>query len=106
MNCGLMDIFQAGTHLKCWIIGTFEHLKVMNKKFAFTVGPKGQKRMVIRMADKYSDATIVSANFLVGIVLKTKICGGNTAMGNRPMSSFHKSMMYVQRPLNAGWIRY
>jgi hypothetical protein len=85
---------------------TFEHLKVMNKKFAFSAVQKGPKKMVTRMINKCSNASIVIVNLLVVIGSEMMICGKNTRKGNKPMNNFQKSMGYAQRRLNASLTKF
>lgn len=58
-----MDISQAATYIQVNIYRTFEDLKAMNKKFAFTVDPKGPRKMDTKTEFKSLNAMIVSVSF-------------------------------------------
>jgi len=53
----------AITPFKCSNSLALEHLKAMNKKFAFSVVQKGQRKMAKTGVFKIFGATIVSGNF-------------------------------------------
>jgi hypothetical protein len=81
---------------------TFGHLKAMNKKFAFTVVQKGPRKMAIEMADKSSNATIVSDSFYLVTGLTIQIYGLNIQRGSRPINSCRIGMVYPQKRLSVG----
>jgi len=58
-----MDIFQAGISGVIGNDATLVDLKAMNKKFAFSVGQKGPKKMEPGMGFKYSNVMVAIDNF-------------------------------------------
>jgi hypothetical protein len=58
-----MDKFQADTYINNNKHSTLVHLKVMNKKFAFTAVRKGPRRMERETTFKSLNATIAIVSF-------------------------------------------
>jgi len=62
-----MDKNNAVIYLKAYNVIALEHLKAMNKKFAFIVVQNGPKKMGIIKVFKTIGVTIVNASFLEAI---------------------------------------
>lgn len=58
-----MDKINASTHLKSNNSIALKNLKAMNKKYAFTVVQKGQRKMAQTMVFRITGATIVNGSF-------------------------------------------